>query len=241
MIDNLGILFLIFIDYSFLGWLLEVISKSYSYKKLVNRGFLFGPICPIYGFGGILISLLLTKYKNDIVVVFILGAVLTSTIEYLTSYILEKVFHNKWWDYSNRKFNINGRVRLDFSVLFGFFSLLVIYVLNDWFLNIINMLEPKVIDVVAIILFIILIIDTIYSIIIAYNLRSRIIIAEELKKDKLTAIPGYIEKVIKESSIKFKLFPTRLIESVPLIKSKNEEIFNRMIKLRDKLKKKNKN
>ena len=120
-------LFLTFIIISFLGYLLEVFVCSYGSKKLVNRGFLFGPYCPIYGVGGVLVIWCLNRYYEDPIVVFIVGMFLTSSIEYYTSYVLEKVFHNRWWDYSSRKDNLNGRICLGNSIFFGFGSCLIIY------------------------------------------------------------------------------------------------------------------
>ena len=87
---------------SFGGYIVEVINCSIRQRKLVNRGFLFGPCLPIYGVGGLLLVLTLNKYQNDLFIVFIVGMVMTSCIEYYTSYILERIFHNKWWDYKNR-------------------------------------------------------------------------------------------------------------------------------------------
>lgn len=236
MEKNYYMWFLIFLSYSFLGWMMEVISKSYSYKKLVNRGFLFGPICPIYGFGAIFITIFLTEFRNYPVVVFLLGCILTGTIEYFTSYILEKIFNNKWWDYSTKKYNINGRVRLDFIALFGLFSCVVIYLGNDFFINLFSMMNYNSMKIISIILLFLFIVDIIYSNIIAYNLRNRTIIAEELKANKLAMIPGYIEKVLKGRVENLKLYPTRLLDAFPYIKSRNEDIFNKMKKIRTKIK-----
>ena len=111
-------IFLYFIIASFLGYTMEVVKCSINTKKLVNRGFLFGPICPIYGVGFVLITWLLSKYQNDIIILFLMGALITSAVEYYTSYVLELIFHNRWWDYSYRKDNINGRICLKNSILF---------------------------------------------------------------------------------------------------------------------------
>ena len=110
---NFSYYFLLFFIYSFIGYICEVIYCFILDKgKFQNRGFLYGPYCPIYGFGAIAIIVLLSKYEQYPIVLFVMGAIVASIIEYITSYLMEKIFNNKWWDYSNKKFNINGRICL---------------------------------------------------------------------------------------------------------------------------------
>lgn len=241
---NLTTVFLTFIIYSFFGYILEIIVCSLSYKKIVNRGFLFGPWCPIYGIGALLILLTLLRYKYSVALVFIFGVLITTTIEYYTSYILEKIFHNKWWDYSNEKFNIHGRIFLQNTLLFGLGTLVIIYPGDKIITNLLSYLSPSVINIVAIILLFVFIIDFIYSFIIAYNLRNRIIICEELKNEKLAKIPGMLEKILREKVARFKTYPKRLLEAFPNLKNSNAKEFDLMKKIRDKkkiFKKKRKN
>ncbi len=121
--------FFIFIIYAFLGYLCEVVYVSIGNRKLTNRGYLYGPICPIYGYGAVILLLALNPiYELHLwYLVFILGVVLTSTLEYLTSYFMELIFHMRWWDYSDYKFNIKGRVCLKNSLLFGILTMVVFY------------------------------------------------------------------------------------------------------------------
>ena len=126
---ELFIYFLFFIIYSFLGWLLEVTVKLVEDQRFINRGFLIGPVCPIYGFGALLLQLLLNKYINDPWTLFIMIILTCSVLEYSTSYILEKLFHTRWWDYSRKKFNINGRICLETMIPFGIFGLIIMYIL----------------------------------------------------------------------------------------------------------------
>ncbi|HBB29668.1 MAG TPA: hypothetical protein DC000_10580, partial [Clostridiales bacterium] len=112
MSTNFYVNFIYFIMYSVIGWICEVIFCSIPEKKFINRGFLNGPLCPIYGFGALIVIFFLTPFKDSIFLVFIFGLIVTSTLEYFTSYAMEKLFHSKWWDYSNNRFNINGRVCL---------------------------------------------------------------------------------------------------------------------------------
>lgn len=115
-------LFLAFLVYSFLGWLCETIYCSIGQKKFVNRGFLNGPLCPVYGFGAVAVLLFLRPVRENLVLLFLCGMILTSVIEYITGFALEKLFAAKWWDYSSYRFNIHGRVCLRNSLMFGVLS-----------------------------------------------------------------------------------------------------------------------
>ena len=145
----------------------------------------------------------------------ILGMIITSSIEYYTSYLFEKIFHNKWWDYSKKPDNINGRICLSHSIFFGLGSLLVIYLLNPFITYILSYTSNNILIISSIILFIIFILDLIWSIIIAYNLKSRLIVAEELKNTKIKLIPKLFEKKHFEQLSKIKFKYNRLIKNYP--------------------------
>ena len=119
--------FLWLMIYSVIGWVYESTICSIGQRKLINRGFLNGPYCPIYGTGAVLVLLVLGRIQNP-VLLFFAGAVLTCSVEYLTSWLMEKLFHARWWDYSKRKCNIGGRVCLIGAVVFGAFSVVLILV-----------------------------------------------------------------------------------------------------------------
>lgn len=123
--------FLWLMIYSIIGWVYESTICSIGHRKLINRGFLNGPYCPIYGTGAVLVLLVLGRIQNP-VLLFFAGAVLTCSLEYLTSWLMEKLFHARWWDYSKRKFNIGGRVCLIGAIVFGAFSVVLILVLHPW-------------------------------------------------------------------------------------------------------------
>ena len=243
MLNNFTNIFLSFIIYSFLGYIMEVIYATIYYKKLSNRGFLFGPLCPIYGVGAILITYTMTSYYKDPVIVFVFGTIITSIIEYYTSFLFEKCFHNKWWDYSDKKFNLNGRICLFNSVLFGVGSLIIIYLGNPLVEGMLASIDSHILNICAIIFGVLLIIDFIVSSMIAYNLRHRIIIAEELKSEKLKMIPRLLKNKYAKEISKLKLKTNRLIKSFPTInKNFNKEfaLINKW-KLEDKKKKRTKN
>ena len=130
--ERLATYFLLFIIYSFLGWLLEVFCTLYEKKKFVNRGFLIGPICPIYGNGVLSIIFLIGNHTKDLLGVFLKSLLICSILEYFTSYIMEKLFKARWWDYSKKRFNINGRSFIPAKLLIIIaIILLLIYILDN--------------------------------------------------------------------------------------------------------------
>lgn len=133
--------------YAFIGWCAECTYCSIPKKRFINRGFLNGPICPIYGFGALLLILLLLPFSNNPALVFFLGMLLTSALEYFTSFLMEKLFHAKWWDYSTYPYNLNGRICLKNSFLFGILSLLCVYLIHPMVTNLVSMVPflPKLI------------------------------------------------------------------------------------------------
>ncbi len=121
-----------FFIYSVIGYLSEVLYCSVIKRRIVNRGFLYGPYCPIYGFGALMIIIFLKPFKRNFIVVFVLGMILASLLEYFTSWALEKLFSIKLWDYSKHRVNINGRVCLLNSTLFGIMGLLGVYLVDPF-------------------------------------------------------------------------------------------------------------
>lgn len=138
---------LYFFIYSFCGWLMETVLCSFQEKHFVNRGFLNGPICPIYGCGILLILIFLLPVRNTITnlviaipVIFVAGALLASIVEYATSWLMEKLFHARWWDYSHIRFNLNGRICLVISLAWGGLATAFVYLVQPLFENLVHML-----------------------------------------------------------------------------------------------------
>lgn len=119
-------LLLFFYIYSFLGWCSEVIFVTTQTKTFVNRGFLNGPVCPIYGFGAVGVILALSPLKNRPILLFIASALLASAVELVAGYLLERIFNLKWWDYSSENFNVGGYICLRFSLLWGIAGMVLI-------------------------------------------------------------------------------------------------------------------
>ncbi|MDO4806939.1 MAG: putative ABC transporter permease [Coriobacteriales bacterium] len=146
-----------FLLYSVLGWVYESAYCTIVERKWENRGFLYGPVCPIYGFGviGMMAAWQLVQREGIVVSawqVFVATALGSVVLEYVTSWALEKLFHARWWDYGNMPLNINGRVCLPATILFGIMGLLVVYVLYQPTIDITSALPPELIEALSLVL-----------------------------------------------------------------------------------------
>ena len=133
-----------FTVYSFLGWLTEVTFAAFITKKFVNRGFLYGPFCPIYGFGILSLLTILHPLSSHPFLFFIGTIITTSILEYITGFILEKIFHTHWWDYSHQKFNLHGYICLQFSLVWGVFGTLLYYFIHPIVISLINQVPQTI-------------------------------------------------------------------------------------------------
>ena len=232
---SIKVYFLLFLVYSFLGWIIEVLYCWYTTKKLNNRGFLLGPICPIYGVGCLLIIILLNRYIEHPVGLFVLSIAICSVLEYSTSYVLEKIFEIRWWDYSDKKYNINGRICLETMIPFGILGSLITYSVNPFFVNIITNININIniINIVYYTLFTLFIADLIISITVVSNIH---IITSSIIKDNTEEVKNSVKKFIltrikyfrtKKESINKKIrntlreqniFTKRFINSFPKFK-----------------------
>ncbi len=212
MFYELSYYFLLFFSISIAGWCVETVFCSCWEKRLnLNRGFLIGPYIPIYGCGGLLAILLLNRYYDDPIVVFILALVAFSALEYFTSYIMEKLFNARWWDYSNQKYNINGRIVLSNSLLFGLMGLLLIYVVNPFYSSFLKSFNETTLEIVAVICFIIFITDFIVSFVIISKLKN----TTRKLKDSTNEISEQVRQELNKSSFLKK----RLLDAFPKVET----------------------
>ena len=229
---DIRVYFLLFLTYSFLGWTMEVIGKLIQYKRFINRGFLIGPYCPIYGTGALLITFLLKRYTNDPITLFIMAILVCGTLEYLTSYFMEKIYHARWWDYSQRKFNINGRVCLNTIIPFGLLGMFIMYVSNPFLLEKINALPEVALNILFWTLLAIYLVDNIVSgKVIGYVGKTTKQVGKEL--DNTEEITNKVKEILLGKSVVYR----RLINAYPRIQSikvkfkeKKEEVKQRVEK-----------
>lgn len=118
--------------YSFLGWVWESCYVSVKERKPVNRGFVLGPVCTIYGFGAVAVYLLLKPVSGNMLALYIGGVIVPTILEYLTSVFMEQIFHTRWWDYSHDRYNFQGRICLGASLGWGILSVVLFHVLQPF-------------------------------------------------------------------------------------------------------------
>lgn len=217
--------FILFIIYSFAGWIMETLWVSWCNKRLVDRGFLIGPYCPIYGFGALLIVLLLSKLSFSPILVFLMTVLVCGALEYFASWIMEKIFKARWWDYSNVKFNLNGRICLKNLIAFGIMGIAVIYVINpnleiwiEYFLN------KDQLRFLAFLLWTIFIMDFVVSTIVVYGFRR---ITEKVNEERIGDNTEQITRMVRKLLSEKSFFHRRFINAYPkleAIKTKMKEI-----------------
>jgi len=133
-----------FLIYSCIGWCLEVIYAAATTGQLVNRGFLNGPVCPIYGFGMIIVLFALTPLQHSILLLYIGGVILPSALELVGGWALYKLYHTRWWDYSDFPFNIGGYICLEFCLLWGVGTLVVMRIVHPVVADLVDLIPPFV-------------------------------------------------------------------------------------------------
>ena len=191
-----------FFLYGCIGWCVEVVYAAVKEHKLVNRGFLCGPICPIYGFGmvGLVYSVQLIPLPDSgsmsAVSIFFIGMVLTTAIELVGGWVLYKLYHIRWWDYSKMKYNLGGYICPQFSLLWGLGSVLMIKVVHPLLARGSNPMPFRVMLILDIVLLILFVVDVIVSTAAAIGLNKYLSEIDELRarlrvtSDKLTTVLG---------------------------------------------------
>lgn len=229
---SISVYFLYFIILAMLGWIMEITLQLVEKHKFSNRGFLIGPYCPIYGCGGLVITLSLSNMSNHPISLFCTAIIICGLLEYLTSYLMEKLFNARWWDYSQNKYNINGRVCLETIIPFGLLGLLLIYVLNPFVFGIIEKIPNTAINIIAIILAILFIADLVVSYtVISYFRKTTKKFDKENPKDSTDEISKKVREFLRGKSIlnrrlinAFPEFTATLKERKKQIKQKTQEI-----------------
>ena len=172
----------IFMIYAFVGWCTEVGYAAVNRGIFVNRGFLNGPYCPIYGCGVLIVVAVLTPLKENLVILFIGSFLLTSVLEFITGFLLEKFFDNKWWDYSNLPFNIKGYVCLKFSIYWGLACTFIMDILHPMIYKFITII-PHILGIVFISIFVgVFMVDVVITVSTILKLNQRLKAMDEIAK-----------------------------------------------------------
>lgn len=233
---NLYKMFMYFFIFGFLGWIAEVIFHALKTGKFINRGFLNGPICPIYGLGMAILILLLNPLTDYWYLLFIVGGIVCSLLELFTGYILDKIFQTKWWDYSKENFNFKGYICLRFSIIWGLGVVLLFYTIVPLVNSVIDVLPFRYFGVIFVSgLMLILIVDLVIVIIelkgVKDNISEVIGIAKVLHggSDKLGEKVANMTLKNKERAEKLlnKLQSTRIGKAFPKLSSRHESLLEK--------------
>lgn len=230
-----------FFLYSFLGWAMESLYISVLQRKIINTGFLHGPFCPIYGFGAVVLYVLLINLKGNIIAIFCTGFLVLSLWEYFVGFLLEKLFKTKYWDYSKNKFNINGRVCLLNSIYWGLLSVFFIEIWNPIVEIQIQKIPQYLLLYIDSVLIIYIIADMVSSSIKIINLPKRVDRIkslrasvkeklEELKKATTEKQKVALQNVIDELKLKQKINKMKLERQVSKLKKAFPTIQSEFIK-----------
>lgn len=211
---DIKIYFFLFLIYAVLGWCMEVSLGLFRDNKFVNRGFMIGPYCPIYGCGAILLTIFLSKLTKYPIELFCTAIVICGVLEYSTSYIMEKLFKARWWDYSKRKFNINGRVCLETIIPFGLLSCLIMYVTNPFFISILNQIPQQAFKIMFYIFLTLFVIDWLISLFIISRMRSTV---KQVRREASYDNTEEITKKVKEILLGKTILDRRLVHAFPRI------------------------
>ena len=155
----ISLLFLYFVIYAFLGWILETVYCSVRERRFVARGFLYGPVCPIYGVGVLMMLCWFAPFTGQPLLFYVIATVCMSAWEYLVAWILETTTHIKYWDYSDRKFNLHGRICLSISLTWGVLAYLVIFWIHPVVAGLVERLSTFTIYVADVVLLVLLVSD----------------------------------------------------------------------------------
>ena len=205
ILENLPYLFLWFMIYSFIGWFYEsTICSPITYHKLINRGFLKGPYCPIYGVGVIMNWMLLGQIASPVVIFFIAMAT-SGLVEYFASYAMEKLFQARWWDYRKYRFNINGRICLYGCLIFGISNVIIVKVLHPFIMGFTNLISIWVLHSLSIALFAVFAADIIMTTIQMKDFDHKLAeISDAISKKKLEYLTTIGERKMSVGEMKLK-------------------------------------
>jgi uncharacterized membrane protein len=188
--------------YSFLGWVWETTYVSLKQGRYVNRGFVNGPVCTIYGCGAVAVYLILLPLEENLLFLFLGGIVVATVLEYLTAVLMESIFHTSWWDYSDKKFNFQGRICLGASLGWGCFSVILFRVFQPVVENVVAFYSVKTGKILCVSTLLVYGVDFVTSAAAAFQLRSKLVLWEselEAKRGELMVSLNQKMRVFEDS------------------------------------------
>jgi uncharacterized membrane protein len=220
-------LFYFFVIYSFLGWCLETVFSTIKNHHFVNRGFLYGPFCPMYGFGVALLISTSKPVENNYLLLFFVCFAGASILEYFTGYILETLFNSKWWDYSNSALNIHGRISIIFSIIWGAIGVFIIKLLHPYGVSLLlGMLPVRIGTILLPVIFIYFIIDLSFTLMSLITLKHLLQQLEDVTYDIKRKLVSYKDSISEKVDL-FENLPKEIREKYGDIEKLPKEIFNK--------------
>ena len=225
---------LYFFFYSAVGWAFESAYCSMGERKLINRGFLTGPMCPIYGTGTLVMEVLLyNPFRDNPIAIFFLGMLLCDIVEYLTSFIMEKLFNARWWDYKDELLNIKGRICLKHTIIWGMGSLAFVKIVHPRIEVLFGNLSDKTIKITVIAILAVFVVDVIFAVIKALDIRKLRAKLIELK-ETITSNTSEIISAVDEKYTSIKLLAEGKYDKFAVaVSAKFDEISNTLDKGND--------
>ncbi len=220
-----------FFIYGFLGWVVEVSFHAIAQHKLVNRGFLNGAICPIYGFGMVLLIVLTEPFRDNIFLLFVGSVIICSLLELATGFVLEKIYHHRWWDYSNEKFNLGGYICLSFSLCWGVAGVIAIKIIHSGISDLVGVLPMLAQEIVAWVLIAIMFVDQIATAINVRGLNKELTHIDELG-DSIRKVSDELTKMIYDESLSVK---DKYEDKKPEIEQKKKELEQKKAELQKRM------
>ena len=220
--------------YSCLGWCCEVAFAALKTGKFVNRGFLNGPVCPIYGFGVLSVVLVLEPVKDNLLLLFFGSMVFTSLLEFIAGFAMERIFHDKWWDYSNNPFNIKGYICLEFSIIWGIACVLVVDIIHPIIMKLVNALPHTLGLWLMGALYVLLVTDPVLTLVELLKLPKRFKAMEELEA-AITAVSDAMGENIYDSVERGRQRSEAFNEKHPDIAEKSREYMADMLEKRSEI------
>lgn len=225
MFEKIINLVFMFFAYSAIGWTVESTYRSLGERRIINSGFLHGPMCPIYGTGGLVFYVCLVPlsqpFEKKIVLVLLLGMLLADTVEYITSYLMEKLFHARWWDYSNNFLNLHGRICFKHTIYWAIFSFMYVYVIAPIYEWINGYIPQQARNIAVLVIFILFLFDLTMTVKDAINIQKAMTKLESLK----TTL-GYVGEIVRATADTIKDNADYRLESIANSINANTEKIN---------------
>ena len=231
----------LFFVYAFLGWCVEVSFAAIKHRRFVNRGFLSGPVCPIYGVGMVTVLWCLAPLRGNVVLLFVGAVILTTLLELFTGFVLDKFFGDKWWDYSGQPFNFHGYICLLFSLLWGVLCVFLVLVVQPFVMRLADRVPSRIGTVVLVLSLVLFVTDIAKTVANLAHIKRQLRFIEELQKNyaqhRQRAASEMMRLKMKSSDIlqKHRRGTRRLLRAFPAFRQgRHKELFDQLKDLLDR-------